>query len=85
MEEKKVAMVTHFFKKVMAAGIEITDDSLKVGDRIRIKGATTDFEMSIDSMEIDRDPVEEATVGQSIGIKVPELVREGDEVYRLGE
>lgn len=85
MEEKKVAKVTNFFKKVMAAGIEITDGILKVGDRIHIKGATTDFEMSIDSMQIDRDPVEEATVGQSIGIKVPDLVREGDEVFIIGE
>jgi putative protease len=83
MEEKEIGKVTHFFKKIMVAGIEITSGKIKVGDKIHIKGSTTDFEMAIDSMQIDRDPVEEATVGQSIGIKVPEPVREGDTVFLM--
>ena len=85
MEEKQVGKVTHFFKKIMVAGIDITDGTIKVGDTIHIKGATTDFEMTIDSMQIDRDPVQEATVGQSIGIKVPDAVRDGDGVFMSGE
>ena len=85
MEEKKIGYVTHFFNKIMVAGIEITDGTLKVGNTIHVKGATTDFEMSIDSMQIDRNHVEEATVGQSIGIKVPDAVREGDDVFLASE
>lgn len=84
MEEQKVGKVTNFFKKIMVAGIDITDGSVKVGDKIHIKGATTDFEMVIESMEIDRNPVEEATAGQSIGIKVPDAVRDGDDVFLAG-
>jgi len=83
MEEKEIGKVTHFFKKIMVAGIEITAGKLKVGDKIHIKGSTTDFEMAVGSMQIDRDPVEEATTGQSIGIKVPEPVREGDTVFLM--
>ena len=85
MEEQKVGKVPNFFKKIMVAGIDIIDGSVKVGDKIRIKGATTDFEMSIDSMEIDRNPVAVATAGQSIGIKVPDLVRDGDDVFLVAE
>jgi translation initiation factor IF-2 len=81
MEGKEIGKVTHFFNKIMVAGIDITDGTLKVGDTIRIKGATTDVEMTIDSMQIDRDPVEEAAAGQSIGVKVPDNVRVGDAVY----
>jgi translation initiation factor IF-2 len=85
MEEKLIGKVTHFFGKIMVAGIEITDDKISVGGKIHVKGATTDFEMTIGSMQIDKNPVEEATVGQSIGIKVPEAVREGDEVFLVQE
>ncbi len=85
MPEKQVGRVTHFFGKIMVAGIEITDGKVKVGDKIHVKGATTDFEMAVDSMQIDRNPVQEATVGQSIGIKVPDAVREGDEVFLVQE
>ena len=85
MAEKQVGRVTHFFGKIMVAGIEITDGKLKVGDKIHIKGATTDFEMAVDSMQIDRNPVTEVTPGQSIGVKVPDAVREGDEVFLVTE
>lgn len=81
MGEKKTGTITHFFKKALVAAIEITDGTLKIGDTIHIKGATTDFQMTIDSMQIDRNPVNEASVGQSIGIKVPSPVRVGDDVF----
>jgi translation initiation factor IF-2 len=54
-----------------------------VGDKIRIQGYTTSFEQVIDSMQIDREPVQEAGVGQSVGIKVKERVRPNDVVYKL--
>jgi len=48
-----------------------------------IKGATTDFEQTVNSMEIDRQKIEEANAGDAIGIKVIEKVREGDKVYKV--
>ena len=81
-EGEKIGEVSHFFGKISVAAIDLIGD-LKVGDRVRIKGTTTDFEMEIDSMQIDRETVSEAGSGQSIGIKVGEKVRVGDEVYRL--
>ena len=64
------------------AAIELTA-ALKVGDKIRIKGHTTDLELSVDSMQIDNEPVDEAKAGDSIGVKVPERVRDGDTVYKI--
>lgn len=82
MEEdlKEIVEVFTYFSKVGVAGIKLTD-TLRVGDKIRIKGHSTDFEMDVDSMQIEREPVEEANEGDSIGIKVSEPVNHHDKVY----
>jgi putative protease len=80
MAEKPVGKVFAFFAKVGVAGIKL-DDALKVGDTIHIKGNTTDINMKVDRIEIDRQAVEEAKAGDSIGIKVPGKVRDHDVVY----
>lgn len=82
MPEQEIGKVSDFFAHVVVAGIEMTD-ILKVGDRIHIKGHTTDIEMTVDSMQIDNKNVSEAKKGQAVGIKVPERVRAGDIVYRI--
>ncbi len=83
-EKKLIGRITHFFSKISVAVIELSDD-IKVGDRIRIEGATTSFEQVVESMEIENEKVELATVGQSIGLKVKERVRPHDSVYKIME
>ena len=78
MEE--VGTVTHYFSKIGVAAV-VLSKTLKKGDRIRIKGATTDFEQVVESMEIDRKPVDVAMPGDMVGIKVKERVRKKDRVY----
>ncbi len=77
---KEIGEVFTYFSQVGVAGIKASG-TLKVGDKIKIKGATTDFEMTVDSMQVERQPVQEAKPGDSIGIKVPDKVRGGDKVY----
>lgn len=79
-KEKEIGKITHFFSKIQVAIIELSA-SLKVGDKIKIKGHTTDFEETVDSIQIDHKPVEEAKKGDVVGIKVKEHVRETDVVY----
>ncbi len=83
MAEELVGNVMMFFAKPCVAAIEITAGTLSVGDTIRVKGATTDFQQKVESMEIDRSPVTSVSAGQSVGIKVKDRVREHDKVYRL--
>lgn len=78
----KIGEITHYFTDI-DVGIIKLEDKLSVGDRIKIRGSTTDFEQPVDSMEIDREGVEEAGAGQSVGLKVKDRVREGDEVYKV--
>ena len=83
MAEQLIGRVTHYFGKAGVAGIEITEGQLSVGDTIHIVGHTSDFTQSVESMQIDRVPVESAQVGDEIGIKVVEHAREHDNVYRV--
>jgi translation elongation factor EF-1alpha len=83
MSEQLVGTVTHYFGKAQVAGIEITEGELHVGDTIHVIGHTSDFTQQIDSMEIDRAPVESAGVGDQIGIRVTEHARQHDKVYRV--
>lgn len=82
-EESKIGQITHYFGKIQVAAIELTDGGLVVGDTIRIKGHTSDFTQEIDTMQIDRVDVREAKKGQSVGIRVSEHARVGDEVFKI--
>lgn len=83
MEEEKVGRVQKFFAKPSVAAIEVTAGVLRIGDKLHFKGHTTDFEDTIASMQIEREPIEEAKPGDLIGIKVKERVRENDTVYKI--
>jgi translation elongation factor EF-Tu-like GTPase len=82
MKEEQVGVVTDFFAHPVVAGVQLIA-TLKVGDSIHIKGHSTDIEMAVQSIQINRQEVPEAKSGDSIGIKVPERVRKGDHVYRI--
>lgn len=85
MPEEQVAVIVKFFAKPSVAALEITSGSIKVGDVLRYKGHTTDFNEQVTSMEIDNQSVDEAKVGDLVGIKVQERVRENDKVYKVVE
>ncbi|OHA09669.1 MAG: translation elongation factor-like protein [Candidatus Sungbacteria bacterium RIFCSPLOWO2_01_FULL_60_25] len=79
----EVGKVTHYFGKIGVAIVALSGD-LKVGDRVKVEGNRTEFEQTVDSMEVDRKPVEAAGRGQAVGIKIVERTNEGATVYRLG-
>ena len=85
MVEEKIGVVEHFFTKIGVAAIRITDGERKIGDTIHIVGATTDFKQKVESMQINKQPVDVAKPGDEIGIKVIDRVREHDVVYKVKE
>ena len=82
--EVEIGRVGDYFAHVGVAGIDLTG-TLKVGDRIRIRGHTTDMEIAVDSMQIEHESVEAAKSGDRIGVKVPDRCRDGDHVYRVSD
>ena len=84
MPEEAIGKISDFFARPVVAGIELAR-TLKVGDRVHIKGHTTDIEFTVDSMQINNVDVSEAKAGDSVGIKVSDRVRRGDTVHKVTE
>lgn len=80
---EKIGEVTHYFPHVNAAAVMILKGVIKVGDKIYIKGHTSDFKETIQSMQLDHAPIEEGKKGDEIGLLVKSRVRIGDSVYKL--
>lgn len=82
-EGKLIGKVSHYFSKIGVAVIELSG-SLSKGDTVRIVGGeATDFEQTIDSMEMEHEKIEKAKKGDAIGTKVKEKVREGYKVFKV--
>jgi len=80
MGKKEIGTISSYFSHVEVAAIKLSGP-LKVGDKIHIKGHTSDFEEDINSIQIERKEVEKAKKGDHIGIKVSEKVRPNDKVF----
>ncbi len=80
-KEKPIGKVAHYFGNLGVGVIKLSNGELKVGDKIRIKGQTTDYEQVIKSIQIDKEAVESIKSGDDAGIKLDQKVREGDKVY----
>ena len=83
MEKVRVGEVFHYFPKAGVAAIRVTDTSIRVGDTLLFQGPSTNFDQNVDSLEIDKVKVEQATPGQSVGIRVRDRARPGDFVYKI--
>ncbi len=74
--------VANYYRKIGVASVEVSD-YLEVRNQIHIKGHITDFEQTIESMQIKHQQVTKASKGQIVGLKVNEYVRKRDLIYRV--
>jgi len=81
-EEIKVGEVIKFFAKPSVAAVKITEGEVALGDTLHYVGHTTDFEETVNSLQIENQDVQKASAGDLVGIKVKERVREHDAVYK---
>ncbi|HET7874062.1 MAG TPA: hypothetical protein VFN71_00950 [Methylomirabilota bacterium] len=81
--EEKVGVVTGYYSKINVAAVKLTDGALRVGDRIRIHGHTTDFTQPVDSLQIEHQAVDHAEQGSELALKVRERVRLHDQIFRV--
>ena len=82
MAEKEIGKVSGFFSHVEVAAIKLSSP-LKKGQKVHIKGNTTDLEAKVEDIQIERKSVASAKKGDHIGIKVPEKVRPNDIVFLM--
>ena len=79
---ERVGRIAHFYSKASVAIVEL-NAPLSKGDKIVIRGSTTNIEQAVDSMEIEHKQIPNAQAGQSVGMKVNGRVRENDIIYRV--
>lgn len=81
--EEQIGKISHYFAKISVGIIAVAQDELKVGDQIHIKGHTSDFFQTIESMQSEHHSITAAKAGDSVGIKVVAPVHEHDVVYKV--
>lgn len=82
MADTKIGKVIHYYDKIGVAVVEITAP-IKIGDRIKSAKDDTGFEQEITSMQIEHEQIKSAKKGQSVGIKVDQPVKKGDELFKV--
>ena len=80
--EKEIGKVDDYYSKIEVITLELKG-VLSVGDKIRVKGHSTDFIQVVDSIQIEHKPVSSAKAGDMIGIKVNERAKKGDMVLKV--
>lgn len=85
MDYIKAGKITHYFDKIGVAVLVITDENIKVGDKIRIGEFGVGVEQKVDSMQVEHQAVTETKTGEEVGLKVITAVKEGDIVYKISE
>ena len=79
---KEIGRITHYYGHLNVGIIELSD-ALKAGDKIRVKGHTSDFTQDVKSLQIEHADVSEGRRGDMVGIKVLQKVHPNDKVYKI--
>lgn len=81
--EEKVGIVTDYLDRIGVAVVRLTDGDLRLGDRVRIAGRTTELRQAVESLPIERRTVGQVVRGSEVGMKVQGPVRRHDQVFRV--
>jgi len=80
---ERIGVVTHYYSHLSVATLRLESSTLRVGDVIHIRGHTTDFSQTVESLEVNRAPATEVGPSDDFGLKVVGHVREHDVVYKV--
>ncbi len=79
---QKIGEISHYYAKIGVAIVSLKAP-LSTGDRILVKGPTTNLEQTVTSMQIEHNNIVKAEAGQDIGLKINGVVKEKDIVYKV--
>jgi len=79
--DQVVGRVTHYFTDLRVAAVTLAK-ALKVGDRIHIRGHTTDLVQTVESIEVEHERIEGAGPGDDVALAVDGTVRANDQIFR---
>jgi len=81
---KEVGTIVNYFDHVEVAVVQMIG-KMKKGDKVRIYGLNTgtDFEMTIENMQINHKDIDSAKKGDDVGLKVDKKVKRNDKIYLI--
>lgn len=79
----QIGNVTHYYDKIGVAVVEVINQPLHVGDRVKVSGHDNEFVMEITSLQMEHTKVLSVDVGQSCGVKMAQPAKPGDVIYLL--
>jgi hypothetical protein len=82
MEEQKIGEVTHYFDRIGVAVIKVDDGEVSLGDLLHFTHGVRDFYQKVNSLEVERKPVDKIIAGEEAGMKVDLEVKVGDAIYK---
>ena len=76
-----IGRVTHYFGHLSVAAVSLKEP-LAVGEKIHVRGHTTDLLQQVGSMEVEHAAVDQAGPGDDVAVRVDEHVRDHDLIFR---
>jgi putative protease len=80
-DKEAIGVVREYFRKPGVAAVEILRGRVKIGDTVRFRGFTTDFDQKVESMQENHQEITEAGEGYLVGILVIDRVRDNDLMF----
>ena len=72
--------ITHYFGKAMVAVVRL-NDRIKNGDKILVKGTTTEFTMIVKGLRNEAEQeIEEGQKGELVAFRTDDKARPGDKI-----
>lgn len=81
-KEKEIGKVIHWYDKIGVAVVALKG-ALKVGDRIKVRRGTEEFEDTVASIQLEHQPIEVGKKGQEVAIKLSQKAKEAAVVFKL--
>ncbi len=77
----KLGTITHYYDHIGVAVVKVTKP-IAVGDTVKISGHGCEFTQVVTSMQKDHKELKKAKKGDDIGMKVDQIVKPKDEVFK---
>ena len=80
-QTQAIGEVTHYYGKPHVAVVR-ANGIIKNGDKIQVKGGTTDFTMIVQGMRDEKEQeIDHAHSGELVAFSTPEVARQGDKIF----
>ncbi|HOP03266.1 MAG TPA: U32 family peptidase [Tenuifilaceae bacterium] len=79
-----IGKITNYFSKISVAEVKVEANKLSRNDKVLVIGPSTGvIDLSVEEIRMDDTAVEHCPKGTVCSIKVPELVRRNDKLYKI--